>query len=789
MRNLFVSIITCLCFITGYAQPITTSGANGTTPEVFLNTNFAGEGVELHNCKFNWSSGVINGSQVGTFTNTNPNFPFTSGILLTTGNISVAQGPNNSGGESSTTGVNIAAIDQDLQQLVSSGYTANNASVLEFNFYSSRNEYNNVVSFHYIFGSEEYPEYVCSDYNDVFGFFLYGPNPFNCGQNTNVNNNIAIIPGAFDEQGNSTPVAINTLNSGQPGGSYPASGCASLSNSNFYYNNNNGQVVEYDGYTAYWNTDSGRYIGMTAESTLCPCAEYKMKISIANVSDNAFDSGVFLEQGSFKLPQAITITDSITANRDTIIKNCTESNLQIKYGEPLETSMNIVLFSDGGTAEQEDFYVLRLRPNNLIDTLNHGDTIFFPEGDTLINIVLKATEEAEFEPGEVKTIRLIFKSILCSAFRYLDGHVEERAQWDTLNYVMIDNNRFTLVSEESNSDSLFFCDKCTHIETPIIGGTEPLVYKWTPSDVLETPNARESDCNLTQNTTFQIIVSDRWGCLVDTCYHTALITSTPVLEGHYRITPTVICVPEEVEFKSTATPASTHEWIIFNDNMRDTIYGANQHYTFTEPGKYSITYRAYEAEACDTSLTLINYINAGLQPTALFHFDPAEAEVGQEVVFTNESEGLNVHYQWSFGDGSNSSEVNPTHVYNSENSENYTVILTVSDDANCQDMYTSSVPVVDNHVLFVPNSFTPNQDGLNDVFQPVVACVARYYIMIYDRNGSLVFASDNPELGWNGKTSTGVDCPSGTYTYYINYVRYNNLKQELLKTGSIYLLR
>ena len=148
---------------------------------------------------------------------------------------------------------------------------------------------------------------------------------------------------------------------------------------------------------------------------------------------------------------------------------------------------------------------------------------------------------------------------------------------------------------------------------------------------------------------------------MDTCYHTALITSTPVLEGHYRITPTVICVPEEVEFKSTATPASTHEWIIFNDNMRDTIYGANQHYLFTEPGKYSITYRAYEAEACDTSLTLINYINAGLQPTALFHFDPAEAEVGQEVVFTNESEGLNVHYQWSFGDGSNSSEVNPTH--------------------------------------------------------------------------------------------------------------------------------
>lgn len=775
MRRLFTSIIMIFCIVAMHAQSITTSQVlSGTTPGAFLNNNFAGEGVRLEQCKFNWSSGNISGSQVGTFTNTNPSFPFSSGIVLTTGNISVAEGPNNSGSESSTTGVNQASTDPDLQALIP-GYSLSNASVLEFNFYSGRNENNNIVSFNYIFGSEEYPEYVCSNFNDVFGFFLYGPDPFNC-QGNNVTRNIAIIPGS-----GGLPVSINSVNSGSPGGSYPASGCTSLAYSQFYRTNNS-NAVQYDGYTAY--TSGGQTYGLTAESLLCPCTEYRMKISISNVGDNAYDSGVFLEQGSFKMPKALTLTDSITRNMDTVIKNCTYADFQMHYGEPLESPLEMILTSNGGTASPEDFHVLRFRANGTIDTLHNGDTFYFPEGDTLMNLRMEVAEEAQFAPNEVKTVQLIFKSILCPFFRYLDGTVEERAQYDTLNYVIIDNNRFTLTS-----DTVFYCDRCEHVAIQMEGGTEPLLYNWTPSTGLVNPHASESNCNITQNTTFEVTVSDRWGCLMDTCYHTALVTSTPVLEGHYHISPNVICVPEEVQFKSTATPASTHRWIIYSNDVRDTIYGDNETYTFTEPGYYSIDYKAYEAEACAAEISLINYINAGLQPTASFFFDPAEAEVGQTVMFTNESTGLNIHYNWSFGDGTNSTEENPSHVYNSENSENYNVILTVADDAGCQDMFTLPVPVVDNHVLYVPNTFTPNKDGINDIFLPVVACVAKYYIIIYDRSGSVVFSTDNPEIGWDGNLPTGQPCPTGVYSYYINYVRFNNLKQELIKIGNINLIR
>lgn len=763
-KKLFLGFFCCLCLMAVSGQSISTLPANGLLPDTFLNRYLAGEGVTLRNCKFNWSSGAINGSQVGTFTNTNSQFPFSSGILLTTGNISVAEGPNSSGSESNETGVNHAAVDPDLQPLVASGQTLSNASILEFNFYSGRNEYTNVVSFNYIFGSEEYPEFVCSSFNDVFGFFLYGPDPFGA-PGVNVTKNMAIIPGS-----GGLPVSINTLNNGTAAGD--ATPCV-LTYSQFYRSNSGG-AIEYDGFTT----------NLVADAPLCACSEYRMKISVANVGDNNYDSGVFLEKGSFKLPKEITVTDSITKRLDTVIKNCNEADIDIHYGEPLESSMNIVLYSDGGTANQEDFYVLRLRTNNLIDTLHHGDTIYFPEGDTLLQFKMLVREDAQFQQNQSKKVQLVFKSILCPNFRFLDGHSDERAQYDTLVYNILDNNKFILTS-----DSIFYCDRCEHVEIQMEGGTEPLLYQWTPSAGLATPNARESNCNLTQNTNFQVTVSDRWGCMVDTCYHTALITSTPVLAGHYHISPNEICVPEEVSFKSTAAPASTHEWTISSANTADTtIYGDNTSFLFTEPGHYTITYHAYEAEACDATLTLTNYINAGQQPTAQFIFDPAEAEVGQEVVFTNQSEGQNVHYSWSFGDGSNSNEENPTHVYNNENNENYNVILTVTDDANCQDVYMAPVPVVDNHVLFVPNTFTPNKDGLNDVFLPVVACVAKYYIMIYDRNGGLVFYSDNPEIGWDG-TINGIECPSGVYTYYINYIRYNNLKQELIKTGSINLIR
>lgn len=766
MKKILVSMFMGLSLLGAYvtvsAQAITTIPVNGTSPDALINGYLAAEGVTLHDCKFNWSSSNINGSQVGRFTNTNPSFPFQSGIILATGNIDVAPGPNNSPSESNTTGVNHASIDPDLQGLISANLS--NASVLQFNFncYLTPS-----FSFKYIFGSEEYPEYVCSNYNDVFGFFLKGPDAVT---QQVVTKNVAIIPGS----GN-IPVSINAVNPGTPGGTYSADDCTSLAYSRFYVNNTGGQIVQYDGYTT----------ELEASQLLCPCSEYQMKISIANASDDAFDSGVFLKQGSFEVPSFFLEHAMAMAENDTIIKNCNIANVSLRYQDILEYSVNVNLVTTGGTAVNgTDFYVLRDRPNGQVDTLRDNVPFSFYEGDTAVHMRVECAQSSHFNPGEVKRVKLVYETIICETFRYLNGTTSRYSQFDSVEFVMIDNNLFTLTS-----DSIFYCDRCNHVALQMTGGTEPLKYNWTPSAPLNNPHARETDANITENTTFMVAVSDRWGCLVDTAYHTALITGTPTIQGHYSIAPNNICVPEEVTFSSTATPASTHKWIISSPTMSDTIYGDHQTYNFTDPGHYTVYYQAYEALACAAEITLPNYITAGVKPTAAFTLEPSEAEVGQSVFFTNNSVGDNVNYHWGFGDGSVSSEENPSHIYTNEDTYNVVLAVTDRDNSVCEDTYTQTVQVVDNHVLYVPNSFTPNNDGLNDVFAPVVTNVAKYSISIFDRHGGLVFTADNPEQFWDGTNFNGKPCPAGIYTYFIQYVRYNNLSQELIKRGDVTLIR
>lgn len=90
---------------------------------------------------------------------------------MTTGNISVAPGPNNNGSSSSQNSQGIP--DAQLSAIANSNLGSNGASVLEFDFVSI----SGTVSFEYVFASEEYPEYACSSFNDVFAFFVTGPDP------------------------------------------------------------------------------------------------------------------------------------------------------------------------------------------------------------------------------------------------------------------------------------------------------------------------------------------------------------------------------------------------------------------------------------------------------------------------------------------------------------------------------------------------------------------------------------------------------------------------------------
>ncbi|MDY0131904.1 MAG: choice-of-anchor L domain-containing protein [Desulforegulaceae bacterium] len=173
------------------------------------------------------------------------------GILLTSGFALNANGTVNT--SDSITGNNNLPGSSILDDLIP-GYETFDATILSIDFQSSgENAY-----FNYIFASDEYNEYVDSSFNDVFGFFMNDIN-------------YALIPGT------QTPVSINNVNNNR--------------NSSFYFDNENGDYMfEYDGFTSMFTVNI---------NDLTPGETYNLKLAIADAGDYAYDSGVFIQAGSF----------------------------------------------------------------------------------------------------------------------------------------------------------------------------------------------------------------------------------------------------------------------------------------------------------------------------------------------------------------------------------------------------------------------------------------------------------------------------------------------------------
>lgn len=209
---------------------------------------------------------------MGVFQGTS-NLGIGKGIILSSGatpNIAAAAGTQND--------VDHAVEgDADLQTL--SSQPIRDVAVLEFDFIPKTD----TIRFRYSFGSEEYPEYVCNVFNDVFGFFVTGPKP---GGGNYTNQNIAIIPGT------TLPVGVNTVNPGVPGASSGGGQC-NLANQSLaystYYINNVGTTVIFDGLT----------VVLEAVIPVVQCGSYHIKLAVGDASDGVFDSGVFLEAHSF----------------------------------------------------------------------------------------------------------------------------------------------------------------------------------------------------------------------------------------------------------------------------------------------------------------------------------------------------------------------------------------------------------------------------------------------------------------------------------------------------------
>jgi hypothetical protein len=218
-------------------------------------------------------AGGQSGDAAGTFTGGSGILPFSTGIILSTGNVADAPGPHT---EIASTNWGLPG-DPNLAALSDKTETTYDASELTFSFIPKGNQ----VSFQYVFASEEYYQYINS-FNDVFGFFLNGKN-------------IALLPGT------TTPVSIDTVNNGNPGGTITPSNPKYFTEN---YLDNPTQPIDLN-YQGFVGLDSPYVLYATGAVT--PNVVNTITLGIADGGDGNLDSVVFLAGGSFELgPPPVT---------------------------------------------------------------------------------------------------------------------------------------------------------------------------------------------------------------------------------------------------------------------------------------------------------------------------------------------------------------------------------------------------------------------------------------------------------------------------------------------------
>lgn len=426
------------------------------TEEVFI----AGGCFDVSNARTRGSFGSI-----GTFRNGNSSIGLADGIILSTGSVLNASGPNTA--TNFTTNFNNTATDSDLARIIDNSLIPiRDVAILEFDFTPTADE----VQFEYVFASEEYCDFVNSDYNDIFGFFISGPGingPF-----TNNAENIARVPGSADF------VAINNINHLRNTNYYRdniAAGDDQLDNCPGAYPNVDGvalQDCEYDGFTKI----------LKARSDVIPCATYHIKLVIGDITDGQYDSAVFLAANSFEAGESITVEgESASLGVGIVAEGCSDGYFLFRrYGSDLNRSLR-VNFSLSPTSTAREG----------IDFQSIPRSVTFPANAEEVRLPINAMADGVAEGTESIVLEL---SSACSCSSTLS----------TLNIRDADPLEIRL-------EPLFLCEEEEGILSPqISGGLAPYNFAWSTGEddaqlQVDPPTSR----------TYGLTITDACGQVVD----------------------------------------------------------------------------------------------------------------------------------------------------------------------------------------------------------------------------------------------------------------------------------
>lgn len=322
-----------------------------------------------------------------------------------------------------------------------------------------------------------------------------------------------------------------------------------------------------------------------------------------------------------------------------------------------------------------------------------------------------------------------------------------------------------------------------------LGANGAVNYVWTPAAGLDFTNIANPVATPNATTNYQVIGTDGNGCS-DTAFVTVQVYPNPV--SAFSAPVTSGCQPLTVNLQDNSN-ISTGSVVGWNWIIEANGTSSTQNPTFTFPGigDFDVTLITTSDMGCMDTLTMIDYLHSYSVPTAGFYATPNPATLGDAVVtFTNTSSTDVTSSIWDIDGLATINAMNPD--YNFTTADTFDITLIVSTVNGCTDTVTSQVVVEDVSEIWIPNSFTPNYDGLNDAWFPIGRNLDQgnttIDVEVFDRWGMSVFSSSDVNKPWMGKIGgSTTDCPQDVYVYRIYFK--NEKGKEFNYTGHINLIR
>ncbi len=794
------ALLLTLCGAPAFSQLKVSTAPPYNTPTYLVENVLLGEGVKASNFTF-----YGNPKQIGYFSKGKSSIGLDEGIILSTGNVDDAMPPQPTPAEVSTSyapGPNQGNGDADLlkvanlvPKLLGKGFTVNptyDAAILEFDFIPSSDS----VVFKYVFASEEYLKWIDTKYNDAFGFFISGPgidgeysSPAGFPDSSQ---NIALIPGT------NIPITVSSVNN--------------KSNTGYFINNPANLNITYNGYTTVF----------TAYAKVQPCQVYHIQIAIADGSKNDYDSGVMIEARSFSSGN-ITLQQNIPIiSNGAALEGCFSSHIAIRresvksYNDTVYVSVDplsqatiadittlppyIVIpagqdsalfnfsFVEDGLNEGVETMLFDFHLMTVCADLHRSFTVKIADAPALQfinpldeNINLKCSDTAAFLDARLKdgygfytykweangvpiahTDSVYYAHpLVTTTYRVTAG--------DTCNLGPL-NKSFTVVPANLSPLTLAFandtivapCKGKDFVVKPggVTGGGGVSGYTWSRYGTILS---RAKDLVIQPDTSsyYTLMISD-------SCNNTA---SDSVFIKVFKTYPiqivtsndTTLCSEQDLLLTVSAIGGAGKlyfNWTTLNDTSRQVLVRPPS--TTQYPVVVSDD---CQSERSKTVYVKVNEVHADFDYT--YHDD-----FGVEV--QNFTTGKELSFSWELDRELVSTAENP--VFEISDLENHNLELKAYDSNGCMD--TLMKVLLPPMFVYIPNSFTPNDDGINDVFNVQVIDPVEFEMTIFDRWGGEVFSTKDPKAGWNGITPGSNTLVLGNYIVLVKAARKNNVRVE-----------